>query len=163
MGAPSPADAGRAGLLIEGWMGGLSDYPPEEVEKKTGVAAKRIERLGKEFAEQKPAIAIGAGAARAQTNGVVNAGAGNGIAGVVGSVETPGGIYFTANSGSDSSLAKHSEISVGPETQILLVDGVNPVFASPSAWGVKDALMKVPCIVSFGNFIDETSVLSDLI
>jgi len=89
--------------------------------------------------------------------------AANALTALVGSVETPGGIYFTANSGSDSSLAKHSEISVRPETQVLLVDGVNPVFASPSAWGVKDALMKVPCIVSFGNFVDETSVLSDLI
>jgi menaquinone reductase, molybdopterin-binding-like subunit len=44
-----------------------------------------------------------------------------------------------------------------------LVDGANPVFASPHAWAVKDALMKIPYIVSFGNFIDETSVLSDLI
>src|SRR5262245_18696900 len=162
-GARKPADAGRAGLLIEGWMGGLRDYPPEEVEKKTGVAAKRIERLAKEFAEQKPAIAIAAGAAVAQTNGLFHAVAANALTALVGSVETPGGIYFTANSGSDSSLAKHSEISVRPETQILLVDGVNPVFASPGAWGVKEALMKVPCIVSFGNFIDETSVLSDLI
>jgi menaquinone reductase, molybdopterin-binding-like subunit len=162
-GERKPADAGRAGLLIEGWMGGLSDYSPEEVEKKTGVAAKRIERLAREFAEQKPAIAIAAGAAVAQTNGLFNAVAVNALTALVGSVETPGGIYFTANSGSDSSLAKHSEISVRPETQILLVDGVNPVFASPGAWGVKEALTKVPCIVSFGNFIDETSVLSDLI
>src|SRR5207249_1278652 len=84
---------------------------------------------------------------------------------LVGSVETPGGIYFTplARPASDSNSAKNGEIGVKPETQVLLIDGANPVFASPNAWGVKDALMKVPYIVSFGNFIDETSALADLI
>jgi anaerobic selenocysteine-containing dehydrogenase len=47
--------------------------------------------------------------------------------------------------------------------QVLLVDGANPVFASPSSWRAREALLKVPFIASFGNFIDETSVLSDLI
>jgi anaerobic selenocysteine-containing dehydrogenase len=162
-GERQPADAGRAGLLIEGWMDGLSRYTPEEVEKKTGAAAKRVERLANEFAQQTPAIAIAAGAAAAHTNGLFNAVAVNALTALVGSVEIPGGIYFTANSESGTNFAKYSEIGVRPQTQILLVDGANPVFASPHAWAVKDALMKIPYIVSFGNFIDETSVLSDLI
>jgi anaerobic selenocysteine-containing dehydrogenase len=162
-GERKPADAGRAGLLIEGWMDGLSDHTPEQVEKKTGVTAKRVERLANEFAQQTPAIAIAAGAAVAHTNGLFNALAVNALTALVGSVEIPGGIYFTANSESDTNFAKYSEIAIRPQTQILLVDGANPVFASLNAWGVKDALMKIPYIVSFGNFIDETSVLSDLI
>jgi menaquinone reductase, molybdopterin-binding-like subunit len=162
-GERKPADAGHAGLLIEGWMDGLSRYTPEEVEKKTGVAAKRVERLANEFVQQTPAIAIAAGAAVAHTNGLFNAVAVNALSALVGRVETPGGIYFTANSESGTNFAKYSEIGVRPQTQILLVDGANPVFASPHAWAVKDALMKIPYIVSFGNFIDETSVLSDLI
>jgi anaerobic selenocysteine-containing dehydrogenase len=162
-GERKPSDAGRAGLLIEGWMDGLRGYTPEEVEKKTGVAAKRVERLANEFAQQTPAIAIAAGAAVAHTNGLFNAVAVNALNALVGSVEIPGGLYFPANSESGTNLAKYSEIGVRPQTQILLVDGANPVFASPHAWAVKDALMKIPYIVSFGNFIDETSVLSDLI
>jgi anaerobic selenocysteine-containing dehydrogenase len=162
-GERKPADAGHAGLLIEGWMDGLSRYTPEEVEKKTGVAAKRVERLANEFVQQTPAIAIAAGAAVAHTNGLFNAVAVNALSALVGRVETPGGIYFTANSESGTNFAKYSEIGVRPQTQILLVDGANPVFASPHAWAVKDALMKIPYVVSFGNFIDETSVLSDLI
>ncbi len=47
--------------------------------------------------------------------------------------------------------------------QMLLLDGANPVFATPRAWKVREALMKVPFIVSFGNFLDETSVLADWI
>ena len=162
-GERKPSDAGRAGLLIEGWIDGLRGYTPEEVEKKTGVAAKRVERLANEFAQQTPAIAIAAGAAVAHTNGLFNAVAVNALNALVGSVGIPGGLYFTANSESGTNLAKYSEIGVRPQTQILLVDGANPVFASPHAWAVKDALMKIPYIVSFGNFIDETSVLSDLI
>lgn len=47
--------------------------------------------------------------------------------------------------------------------QLLLVDGANPVFATPHAWPVRGALEKIPYIVSFGSFIDETSALADLI
>src|SRR4029079_16263145 len=54
-GMRKPGDAGDAGKAIEGWNDGLMAYTPQEVEKKTGVAAARIERLAKEFAEQKPA------------------------------------------------------------------------------------------------------------
>ena len=46
---------------------------------------------------------------------------------------------------------------------MLLIDDVNPVYSSPAAWKVADALKRVPFIVSFGSFIDETSALADLI
>ncbi len=47
--------------------------------------------------------------------------------------------------------------------EVLLVDGANPVFAAPKAWKVREAFDKVPFIVSFASFVDETSVLADLI
>src|SRR4029450_6615765 len=47
--------------------------------------------------------------------------------------------------------------------QALLIDGTNPVFATAAAWRVREALLKVPFIASFGSFLDETSVLSDLV
>jgi len=46
---------------------------------------------------------------------------------------------------------------------VLLIDGSNPVYGTPRAWKVRETLMQVPYIVSFGNFIDETSVLADVI
>src|SRR5262249_37155903 len=163
-GARKAADAGQAGTLIEGWAGGLTEYTPQEVEKKTGVAAARIERLAKEFATQQPAMAFIAGAAVAQTNGLFNALAVNALNALVGTVQKPGGIFFTpTETGRDTNFVNNNEIRFSPQTQVLMVDSVNPVFASPKAWGVKDALMKIPYIVSFGNFIDETSVLADLI
>jgi len=143
----------------------LTEFTPQEVEKRTGVAAARIERLAKEFMDQQPGVAIAAGAALAQTNGLFTALAVNALNALVGSVEKAGGIFFMpeGNSGTDTNFVKNNEIGVSPLAKVLLIDGANPVFASPKAWGMREAIMKVPCIVSFGNFIDETSALADLI
>jgi anaerobic selenocysteine-containing dehydrogenase len=50
-----------------------------------------------------------------------------------------------------------------PTVQALLIDDANPVFTAPPAWRVREALLKIPFIASFGSFIDETSALADLI
>ena len=163
-GARKASDAGRAGAVVAGWNMGLPEYTPEEVEKKTGVTAARIERLAKEFAADSPAVAVIAGAGLAQTNGYENALAVNALNALVGSVEVAGGVNFMPGARESSpDFVGAGGIGIGAETQVLLVDGANPVFASPKAWGVRDAVMKVPYFVSFGNFIDETAILSDLI
>jgi anaerobic selenocysteine-containing dehydrogenase len=171
-GVRKPGDAGDAGTLIDSWMTGLTEYTPAEVEKKTGVGAARIERLAKEFAEQRPGVAIIAGPAVAQTNGLFNALAVNALNALMGSVESPGGIWFTPqqqNLGTDSNgergMGVHARppFSIGVSPQILFLDGANPVFASPKFWKVKDTIAQVPYIVSFGNFVDETSGMADLL
>src|SRR5262249_23950159 len=132
-GARKHADARHAGSLIDGWMTGLPEYTPAEVEKKTGVAAARIEGLAKEFAEQRPAVAIIADAAVAQTNGLFNALAVNALNALVGSVESAGGIWFTpqqGNLGTDTKFVKNNAIGISPRissAQVLLLDGANPV------------------------------------
>src|SRR5262245_55373176 len=170
-----PADAaGRAGALIDGWTGGLADYAPERAEKITGVPARRIERIAREFADQRPSVAIAGGAPLALTNGLFTAIAVNALNALSGSVNQPGGLFFTPqavqpavtglqpSSSIDKLAASILSASRSP-VQVLLVDGVNPVFASPRAWKVREALDKVPFIVSFGGFVDETSALADLI
>src|SRR5437879_2841119 len=47
-GARRAADAGPAGMLVGGWSAGLAEYAPQEVSKRTGVAAASVERLAKE-------------------------------------------------------------------------------------------------------------------
>jgi len=164
-GTRKASDAGRAGTLIDGWAGGLSSFTPQEVERITGVPPARLERIAREFAEQRPAVAVIAGAATAQTNGLFNALAVNALNALAGSVESPGGLYFTpgVSRRDESALTRNNRVALKPATQVLLIDGANPVFAAPKAWGVRDAFMKVPFIVSFGNFIDETSAIADLI
>jgi menaquinone reductase, molybdopterin-binding-like subunit len=168
-----PPDAGgRAGRAIEGWDG-LAEYDPPAVERITGVPAARVERLAHEFVERGPSVAMIGGPPLAQTNGLFHALAVNALNALVGSVEQPGGVYFTpqpARPRQRTGPAPQSLQNVASDLlagrsaiQVLLVDGVNPVFATPAAWRVREALEKIPFIASFGSFVDETSALADLI
>lgn len=165
------AAAGRAGALVEGWSDGLAAYAPEAVEKITGVSARRIERLARDFAALAPAVAIAGGPALAHTNGLFTALAVNALNALVGSVGRPGGLFFTPQSPVSTGTpaptlqALADEIVSGGagSVQVLLIDGSNPVFTAPRAWQVRNAFEKVPFIASFGSFLDETSALADLI
>src|SRR5688572_22575370 len=91
-----PASAGgRAAALIDGWASGLSEFTPEQVETITGVAAQRVERLARELAEISPSVAIAGGPPLAHSNGLFTALAVNALNVLLGSVEQPGGVFFT--------------------------------------------------------------------
>ena len=45
----------------------------------------------------------------------------------------------------------------------LLVSGANPVYATPDAQAFKKAVEKIPFVVSFSSYMDETSMNADLI
>jgi anaerobic selenocysteine-containing dehydrogenase len=179
-----PAEAGRAGAAIEGWAGGLADYTPARVEQVTGVAAKRVERLARELAEFQPAVAIVGGAPLAHTNGLFHALAVNALNALLGTVGQPGGIFFTPGvqpQAAPSAPGRDPSSSGGPvqraegaqagspfaaalqTAKVVLLDGANPVFGSPKAWRVREALERAQYIASFGSFIDDTSSLADLI
>ena len=174
---PAPRST-TATSLIEGWAQGLPDYSPAAVEKRTGVPAGRIGRLAQEMASHGPAVALIGGAPLAQTNGLFSALAVNALNALLESVGIPGGIYFTPSDlglgskplagtsvqGGESVRSLADQILSGrprPIKAVLWYDA-NPVFASPPAWRVRDALNKVPFLASFGSFIDETSALADL-
>ena len=139
----------------------VADWTPAEVEKRTGVPAATVERLASEFAEHAPAVAMIGGAPLAHSNGLFNALAVNTLNRAAGAVNQPGGVSFVAQ-GAAVQTRTVSELLQGA-TKVLLLDDVNPVFASPGAWKVADALKRIPFIVSFGSFVDETSELADLI
>jgi anaerobic selenocysteine-containing dehydrogenase len=170
------AAGGRAAAAIDGWDGGLADYAPEQVEAVTGVAAARIERLAREFAEREPAVAMVGGAPLAHTNGLFTALAVNALNELAETVNQPGGLTFTPQVSRAAASAGPSpaqqpyrlqpEGGDGPhiaEARVLFLDGGNPAFTTPRAWQVATALTKIPYIVSFGCFLDETSILADLI
>jgi anaerobic selenocysteine-containing dehydrogenase len=177
------APPGRAASLIDGWAAGLPDFTPEKVAAMTGVPAVRIERLARALAGQRPAAAIIGGPALAHTNGLAAALAVNALNALLDSVDQPGGVCFTPRFRASDATRGGPLLSAGsaPPTRgtlqtlaseilsgrhpvdVLLVDGVNPVFAAPPAWRVGEALSRVPFVVSFGSFIDETAALADLI
>jgi anaerobic selenocysteine-containing dehydrogenase len=158
---------GAATAMFDRWKAS-PEAAPEAVQQATGVSAARIERLAKQFAEQTPSVAIVGGAPLAQSNGLFTALAVNALNAMNGSVDTPGGIYFTpqpaAVSGSSRTARPEglAALLTSPP-QVLLIDGANPVHTAPPSMKLRDALVKIPFIVSFGQFLDETSGLADLI
>ena len=154
--ACKPGTEGLLALAIAG------DETPQNASEKTGVPVATIERLAREFAAHGPSVAIIGGAPLAHTNGLFHASAVNRLNQVAKTVNQPGGLSFVAH-GASVPTRGLGEILQGDTPKVLLIDDVNPVFTSPVAWKVADAFKRVPFIVSFGSFIDETSALADLI
>ena len=140
---------------------GAGDYAPATVAEKTGVAAEKIERLAREMMANGPVVAIIGGAPLAHTNAAFHAHAVNELNKSAGTTNQPGGLSFAPQGSVVATRSITAIIDVAPK--VLLVDDVNPVYGSPSAMKIADALKRVPFIVSFGSFIDETSALADLI
>lgn len=169
------AAAGGAGALLDGWSKGLPEYTSEAVERRTGISAARVERLARELVNERPALAIIGGAPLAHTNGLFQALAVNALNALLGSVGEAGGLAFMPQLDSGAadlrgprpravaSVAADIVRAERSPVQVLLVDDVNPVFAAPPGWRLREALAKVPFIASFGSFLDETSVFADLI
>lgn len=156
------AGAGRAGAVIAGWAAGLAEYTPDAVEKITGVPARRVTEIAHEFAERQPAVAIVGGAPLAHTNGLFTALAVNALNALVGTVNQPGGVFFTPQLLARTTAPALQQV-LASNPQVLLVDGANPVYSAPRAWNVRQALEQIPYIVSFSTFLDETTALADLI
>jgi menaquinone reductase, molybdopterin-binding-like subunit len=137
-------------------------FAPDDVEQRTGVPAATVERLARELAEHLPAVAIVGGAPLAHTNGLYNAVAVNLLNQSLGSLAQPGGLSFVTT-GPLPATRPLNEMLQGDAPKVLLMDGVNPVHGSPASANVPARLSRIPFIVSFGSFIDETSALADLI
>ncbi|HUQ86577.1 MAG TPA: molybdopterin-dependent oxidoreductase [Vicinamibacterales bacterium] len=151
--ACKPGTEGLLALAIAG------DETPQNASEKTGVAVATIERLKREFAANAPAVAIIGGAPLAHTNAAFHAQAVNLLNRTA--LGKPGGFSFVPQTAPIATRPLKEILDAAPK--VLVVDDVNPVFGSPSALKVADALKRVPFIVSFGSFIDETSALADLV
>lgn len=170
----TPAMAGAAGALIDGWAAGLPAYTPARVAQQTGVSAAKIERLAHQLVEQTPAVAIIGGAPLAHTHGLFQALAVNALTALLGSVGQPGGLSFMPQLASTAPTPTHAVRPVAATltalqggnaspVQVLIVDGVDPVYGTPAAAKTREALLKIPYLVSVGSFLDDTSSLADLI
>jgi anaerobic selenocysteine-containing dehydrogenase len=167
----APQGAGsHAGSLIAGWSAGLPDFTPEAVEKQTGLNGTVIKRLAHELMQSGSAVAMIGGAPLAHTNGLFNALAVNALESLVDVGRDQGQILgFTPalqpTPQAQSSLASLSAFAQSQPhaPQMLLLYEANPIFSAPPGLRIREALAKIPMIVSFSSFIDETSAQADLI
>ena len=172
------AASAAAGRLADN----LSAYSPETVERLTGVHAHDIAAVAEEFARNAPGIAIpGTGAATAP-DGAFHCAAVALLNVLAGNVGKPGGVSFPnraqafAKYGAEAALLAPSpesgyaamraaleKMRGGAFRMAILAGATNPAFTLPPSLKFSEALSKVPFVVAFASFLDETTSLADLV
>jgi anaerobic selenocysteine-containing dehydrogenase len=164
------------------WSASLGEYAPETIAAQIDVPAASIQRVAREFATRRPSVAVG------DSRDVASLTAIYALNALVGAFGAPGGILFGADElsgpapavtssrlqtsgaspGAQSPQAEadiHTLISTmgGNQIKALLILDANPLFTLPEAQKLQSALANVPFIASFSSFLDESSVMADLI
>lgn len=178
------------GVNLEEMLGGdggremLNAFRPEVAAPLVGLTreiaggeepAEYIRRLARDFAGKGPSIAIAGGPAGAHSNGLFNLQAAAALNWLAGSVGVPGGVILNppgpwegvpaaAASGLDDFERLAERIRNG-DYRMLLLHNVDPVHGLPAALGLRDAIESAAdlFVVSFSPFIDDTSVMADLL
>ncbi len=129
--------------------------------RTSGIDEKRLRRIARELGESEAPLVI-AGASIVQTNSLQALVAAHYLNLLLGNIGKPGGV-----------LPPNPELANPPENgkviealknaRMLLLDGENPLYGLPPSSGVSEALAKIPMIVSFGLFIDDSAAYADLI
>ncbi|MEA3339068.1 MAG: molybdopterin-dependent oxidoreductase, partial [Chloroflexota bacterium] len=174
----------------------MRDYAPARVAGITGIPAKTIKRVAREFAAAGPA-AVAAGDASGYTNSLYSQWAIHALNALVGSIESPGGLMRQmeaplspwAEPALDEiaarGLARSRVDGAGGEqfplaenvphalaqlphqapypTEILFLYHANPVYDDPPELDWEAAIERVPLVVSFSPYLDETSARADLL
>ena len=172
--------------LIEGdGASALDRFAPEAVAGRVFLpgslsgqeAVDTIRNLAREFAAGgSRSLAIGGGSAGAHTNGLFNLEAIYALNYLVGSVGGEGGIRFNPDSplpdmpatAAVGSLQDWSDVTQrvrDGRTKLLLLHQADPVHGLPGSVAFRDALLQQEdlFIVSFSPFLDDTSVMADLV
>ena len=152
------------------WSASLGEYAPEKIAAQIDVPAASIQRVAREFASRRPSVAIG------DSRDVASLTAIYALNALVGAYGRPGGVLFGADDAGGPTSAQsaavgkpavdiHSLIgSIGSsQVKALLLLDTNPLFTLPEAEKLRSALATVPFIASFASFLDESSVMADLI
>jgi len=170
---------------------GLNEYSPETVSGLTGVPIETIYRLARELAGNRPSIAAAGQGLGIGTNAMYAVTAINALNAVLGSIDTEGGVLrqrypaFTEWPAAAKLEMPRLDGAGGPEyplaqsalgslpghilgddpypVKALFMYDANPVFDNMGAGRWKEALEKIPFVVSFSSFIDESAEYADLL
>ncbi len=167
----------------------MRDYVPARVAGITGVPAETIERVAREFAAAGRA-AVAAGDASGYTNSLYSQWAIHALNALVGSIESPGGVMRQTEpplapwpelapddvaaqglaqpraDGDEFPLAEnvpHALTQSPYPIEVLFLYHTNPVYDDPPELGWEAALERVPLVVSFSPYLDESSERADLL
>ena len=155
------------GLRRETLLQGLKAYDLPSVAEETGLAEKAIAEVAREFAMTRPSLAMAGEVLAFQGNGQESVRAVNLLNVIAGNLNRSGGIYpdnglpeGPVNSFSElkSLIKKMADGSI----QLTMICG-DPVHTVPPVTKFQEALSKVPFVVSFSSFMDDTALQADLV
>jgi anaerobic selenocysteine-containing dehydrogenase len=152
---------------------GYADVQVADVAVQAGVSEGDLRRVASAFANSPSQVAIPGGVPLGQTNGLASAKAILTLNVLAENLGEPGGIFLMP----DLPLAVRQ--AVGPSSiaevsalidkmnqgriKVLFIHGANPAFDLPKAYGFAEALKKVPLVISFASFPDETALSADYV
>jgi anaerobic selenocysteine-containing dehydrogenase len=143
------------------------------ISKLCDVSLTDLQRLALSFAKSEHALAIPGGTALAASNGLEAGKAVLALNVLMGNQGKAGGVFLTpalpvqdANPSLPNSLADIQKLidqMNSGAVKVLFIHGANPLYELPAASGFAQALGKVPQVISFASFPDETAMQADYI
>lgn len=145
----------------------LSAYDLARVAEETGLPQKMIAEVAREFALTRPSLAMAGETLAFQSNGAEAIGAVHLLNVLAGNLNRTGGVYpdNAAPEGSLHSFDEHVSLikkMMEGLIRVALIQG-DPVHTIPPSTGFPEALSKVPFVVSFSSFVDDTALQADLV
>jgi anaerobic selenocysteine-containing dehydrogenase/Fe-S-cluster-containing dehydrogenase component len=144
----------------------LEAWTPEAVQSQTDVPAESIKRLARLFTKLGPSLAVGGGISTQGTHGTALVAAVNVlnyVAGNIGRTVKFDRTLELEGLASFAQLADELHAMSDGKVDVLLVNGANPLYATPEWAGAKAAFEKVPFKVALSTVCDETVQACDVI
>lgn len=157
------------------WAEVLQPYAPERVAAQTDIPEATLVRLAESLADRQPSLAIAGDSVAAHSNGVAALTAVNALNYLAGNLGRAGGLLFNpapvvaqeplpqARQANYRAMGELIEAASRGEIEVLIIRDTNPVFTLPEAARFREALARIPLVVSLSSFMDETTALADLI
>jgi anaerobic selenocysteine-containing dehydrogenase len=156
---------------------------PEDVSARTGVPVARLTELAKSFGAARSPVAVWDQAVAWRTNGLADALAIHALNILRGRLNRPGGVLVQAPlalpgpldraQGGDGGFSRApltstswphaAEGSDAPASRVLFLYQSNPVASSGKSEEARQALSRVPLVVSFSPFLDESAHFANLV
>lgn len=157
------------------------DVDVREMAAASQVSVDRLRQLARIFADADQAVAIPGGYLSGQTNGLASTLAVQALNLLVAQFGRFGGVFLsqpgptaalrqTPVSGTQSEgafaydqIAELMDRMRSGQVDLLLLHSANPVYELPDSAEFLEAIQRIPFVISFSSFVDETAVWSDLI
>ena len=144
----------------------FSDITISDAAQSSGISEEKFMEIAQIVANAEHSISLPGGSALTTENGLQAAKAILGLNVLFENLGIPGGVFLShseipaSNFNEVNELIK--EMNAG-QIATLFIHGVNPVFEFPKSIGFVEALKKVPTVISFSSFEDESVIESDFV